>query len=179
MSKRLTFTTIAAIRAYAQARFPAQIAFGRMNASEKAYANVYNMTLLNPPIGELKQSLQVTGGTIQSATRKKIYHFFAERIVMETVVEADDTISTLESVKQELSHILEQLQTMTPPAPANTPMSDTEHEEWWRTHTEIGMLVDSAHNVALWLVPAEVQSLLAAIDQQCTALYPEDAELSK
>lgn len=180
MNKRLTFTTVAEVSAYAQTRFPPDTAFGRMNASEKAYANVYNMTLLNPPIGELKQSLQITRGTIQSATRKKIYHFFASRIVVETVVEqTDDTISTLEAVKQELTHILEQLQTMTPPAPASTPMSDTENAEWWRVHTEIGMLVDSAHNIALWLVPASVMAILRAIDEQCTALYPEDAELGK
>lgn len=171
MSKRLAFTTIEAVHTYAQSRFPQSTAFSRMNASEKSYASVYNMTLPNPTLSQLKQSLEAGCKSAQSTTREKIYAFIAERIVVD-VEEEDDATSTLESVKQELRHILEELQVMTPPAPANTPMSDAEHEEWWRIHTEVGMLIDSAHNIALWLVPKEVQALLAAIDQQCTALYP-------
>lgn len=178
MSKRLTFTTVAEVSAYTQARFPPDTAFSRMNATAKSYANIYNMTLLNPTLAQLKQSL-INGCKTAQSTRQKIYRFIAERIVVEIVVEVDDTTSTLEAVKQELTHILEQLQTMTPPAPAHSAMSDAENAEWWRVHTEIGLLVDSAHNIALWLVPPEVMAILRAIDEQCTALYPEDAELSK
>jgi hypothetical protein len=177
MSKRLTFTSVAQVRTHAQARFPADVAFSRMTATEKAYANVYGMTILNPTptLAQLKESLQAGRKTVQSATREKIYNFIAERIEPAT----DDPKTTLVAVRQELTHILEQLQTMTPLAPSDASMDDSEHEQWMSQHTEIGLLVDQAHNIALWLVPQEVQTLLKQIDERRIALYPVvDTELS-
>jgi hypothetical protein len=173
--KRQTFTSIAEVRAYAQARFPPDTPFSRMSASEKSYANVCNMTLADPSLAALKQSLQASGKNVQSATREKIYTFFADRIVESK----EDPKTVLAAVQQELVHILEQLQSMQPLAPADTPMDDSEHEQWTRAHTEIGLLVDQARNFALWLVPEQVTTMLRRIDEQCTALYSGDAELSE
>jgi hypothetical protein len=174
MSKRLAFTSVNQIQAYTQARFSSDVAFSRMSAAEKAYANVYNMTRLNPSLSQLKRDLEASRKTAL-ATREKIYQFFIERIV-----EVEDPQTTLAAVKQELTHILGELQVMKPLLPADSSMDDVEHEAWTRQHTDIGLLLDQSRNVALWLVPEEVKLLLRNIDKQCILLYSAgDAELSQ
>lgn len=83
MSKRIIFTSIEQVRSYAQKRFPADMAFSRMSVAEKAYANVYGMTGNGASLSQLKQFL--TGKTDWSATKERIYKFFAERIVVEEI----------------------------------------------------------------------------------------------
>jgi len=171
MTKRLTFTTVAEIRDYAQKRFPADRAFSGMTATEKAYASVYGGAKSAVSLTQLKRDLEEGRKHAQTTAKEKAYQFFLDRIELQ--------VSSLATVTQELSHILEQLQAMQPLVPSDASMDDSEHEEWMRQHADIGMLVDQARHIALWLVPDEVKALLKRIDERCIALYPVvDAELS-
>ncbi len=176
MSKRLAFITIIQIREYAQKHFPADTAFSRMNTMQRAYANVYQMTRLDPPsLTQMKQSLQASCTHARFATQENVYQFFIDRIHLE-----DST--TLTTVTQELSRILEKLQAMEPLVASDNEMDDAAHEQWMSQHTEIELLGGEARNIVLRLVPKEIKAILKQIDEQATALYPKadvgDAELS-
>ena len=87
MGKKLEFRSVEQVRTCALARFRHNVAFSRLSAMEKGYATVASIAGNDVSPAQLKLFLdgkREGAGIAGSATRERIYKFFAERIVTET-----------------------------------------------------------------------------------------------